>query len=188
MSRKDRCPDGHPLRIGWGEVSGLVRVKPFAFALKIEFACYKFSAALISAGIRWWTHSLYSHTAIVVDGVVYEAVGRGFVAASNLAENHDPGTFVDLFEYARPLDTDQAASFVDELKRMVGMKYDSAGIASFVTGGVIPENPCRVFCSEAAQRAAIVARAPLQHLKAASMFPRDVAMSLALRFTKTVQL
>ena len=157
--------------------------------MNIRFACYKFSPATISGLISWWTHSLYSHVAIIVDGVVYEAIDAGFVRAATLGENHDPGTIVDIFEFVEPYASrlDRAA-FVASLERTVGQPYDFAGIASFVTGGRIPQSPCRVFCSEAAQAACLAGGVPLQNLSAASMMPSHVAMSLALKHAGTVTL
>jgi len=161
--------------------------------VKIQFACYKFSPHQISKLISWATHSLYSHVAIGVChfdgtlGAVYEAVDAGFVKASSYEENHSPGTMVDLFEYddRYPVDT---AAVIAELESMVGMRYDFAGIASFVTGNRIPQSPCRVFCSEAAQRASIAGGVPLQHLAAHNMMPSHCAMSLALKFKRTITL
>lgn len=160
--------------------------------MKLLFACYKFSPAAVSAGIRWWSHSLYSHVAIaavsdagVVLGV-YEAVEAGFVRAESLLQNHPSGIAVDLFEYCTP-PPDVGAGFA-QLEALVGQRYDYSGIASFITGGAIPENPCRVFCSEAAALCAQAARAPLQNLNPSSMLPRDVAMSLALRWKETITL
>jgi hypothetical protein len=160
--------------------------------MKIVFACYKFSPATISGLIGWWTHSLYSHVAICVSGddgigAVYEAIDTGFVKAKTLGENHDAGTFVDLFEYGDKYPVDTAA-VIAELESMVGMRYDFAGIASFLTGNRIPPNPCAVQCSNAAQRASIAGGVPLQNLAAHNMMPSHVAMSLALEFKQTVQI
>jgi len=161
--------------------------------VKIQFACYKFSPSQVSGLISWWSHSLYSHVAVGVChydgtlGAVYEAVESGFVKAASWGENHSPGTFVDLFEYddRYPVDT---AAVIAELESMVGMRYDFEGIASFVTGNRIPQSPCRVFCSEAAQRASTAGGVPLQYLAAHNMMPSHVAMSLALEFKQTIQL
>lgn len=152
---------------------------------RIRFACYKFSPATISGLISWWTHSLYSHVAIVVDAVVYEAVDAGFVKAKTLGENHAKGTLVDIFEYAVPPEDWQAKRGIAVLEGLVGQKYDFAGIASFVTGGRIPESPCRVFCSEAAALCANAMNKPMQYLPPSSMMPSHVAMSLALQFVET---
>ena len=162
-------------------------------SMRIQHACYKFSPATISGLISWWTHSLYSHCAIVVrDDAgaiigVYEAIDSGYVKAASLAENHDAGTLVDLFDYDERFPVD-AAAVLAECESMVGMKYDFAGIASFVTGGAIPQSPCRVFCSEANQRASMAGNVPLQNIPAASMHPAHVAMSLALKFTETIKI
>lgn len=156
--------------------------------MKIQFACFKFGPAAISGLISWWTHSLYSHVAIVVDGVVYEAVDAGFVKAKTLAENHEAGTIVDIFEFD-PAPTDfQIGEGVRVLEGLVGQAYDFAGIASFVTGGQIPESPCRVFCSEAAALCANAMGKPLQFVNPSSMMPSHVGMSLALKHVETIQL
>ena len=155
---------------------------------RIRFACYKFSPATISGLISWWTHSLYSHVAIIADGVVYEAIDAGFVRAITIGENHAKGTLVDIFEYAVPPADWQVNRGIQALEDLVGQKYDFAGIASFVTGGRIPESPCRVFCSEAAAIAANAMNKPLQNIAPSSMMPSHVAMSLALKFTETITL
>lgn len=163
--------------------------------MKIQFAHYKFAPAAISAGIRWWSHSLYSHVAIVVLNDageivwVYEAIASGFVRAKTLAENHhEVGLTVDLFEYLTPPTAEQVAKMVEYLESIVGWKYDVAGIASFVTGNLIPENPCRVFCSEVAGEMSLRCGIPLQNVKASNLMPRDTAMSLATKFVRSIDL
>lgn len=161
--------------------------------MKIQFACFKFGAGVVPSGIRWFGHSLYSHVAILVintDGTLnacYEAIAKGFVKAKALHENHDTGVFVDLFEYDDRFPVDTAA-VINSLESMVGQKYDYAGIASFVTGGHIPESPCRVFCSEAAQIASTEGGVPLQNIPASSVMPAHVAMSPVIRWVQTVVL
>ena len=165
--------------------------------VKIRFACYKFAPSLVSAGIRWWSHSLYSHVAIIVEQegqfpALFEALEQGFVKSQmqdlgRLLKLHhaEPGVVVDLFDYVAPPDAAIVAHILD---RTVGQKYDYAGIASFVTGGAIPENPARVFCSEIAGEASRLGGAPLQNCPSKNLMPRDVAMSLALSYTESIEL
>lgn len=167
--------------------------------VRIRFACYKFAPSVVSAGIRWWSHSLYSHVAIIVERegqqtALYEALSQGFVKSEMwdlgklLALHHrEPGIVVDIFDY---LDTSKLDSAVvlNLLDRTVGQKYDYAGIASFVTGGAIPENPERVFCSEIAGSVSREGGVPLQNCPDKNLMPRDIGMSLALDYTESIEL
>lgn len=167
--------------------------------MRIRFACYKFAPTIVSSGIRWWSHSLYSHVAIIAEWenhiLLFEALSEGFVRTGGLdlgkilkAHHAEPGIVVDVFNYAdgsHPRDHADAANY---LEKLVGQKYDFEGIASFVTGAAIPENPTRVFCSEAAAEASRAAGVLLQNCPSKNLMPRDIAMSLALEYAESVNL
>lgn len=164
----------------------------------IQVAGYRRGRGIIPAGIRWWTHSLYSHVAAVVEMPgqyeVWEANPDGFtctrsaVLADALREHHDSGQLVDLKAWAPALGPEQLARGYDYLRSIEGHSYDFGGIAAFLTGRSIRQSPSAEFCSEAVMELSRRMGRPLQNMMSCRAYPDHCMISLALRDERTVKL
>lgn len=98
----------------------------------MRFALYKYGRSPLQRLICWFTRSVYHHVAIqFLDGVVFEAVGRGVVQSESLVQRHEHGVTIDLFEFVKPL----TAAQVTEARRLLEScrdHYDVPGLIGFV--------------------------------------------------------
>lgn len=116
----------------------------------MTFALYR-GRSVISKLIQGFTRSVYSHVAIEVGGRVFEAIGSGFVEASDFMVNHDPGTVVDLFEYRLPLTPAEESIALTTALRLRNTPYDYASVfLNFPLRSPEDGDRKKLFCSEAA--------------------------------------
>jgi len=101
---------------------------------------------VVSTLVRWQTRSIYSHAGIRLrGGSIIESWHRGGVKRNEtLGTVHMPGTVVDLFRVAAPVDWTKALLFAGG---QIGKGYDWRGCARFVTRREPDCNPQRWFCS-----------------------------------------
>lgn len=164
----------------------------------IKVAGYRRGQGIIPAGIRWWTHSLYSHVAAVVElpgqYEVWEANPEGFTCTRSpllldaLREHHSAGQLVDLKTWAPALSQEQLARGYDYLRSIEGHGYDFGGIAAFLTAGAIKQSKRAEFCSEAVMELARRMGRPLQNMPSRRAYPDHCMISLALKDERTIKL
>ena len=101
----------------------------------------------ISAGIRWMTHSRFSHVAIEIDGLIYEAQGGEVRASTGLFVRNTPCA-VKTVEFV----VADIRVFEKFVKSQLGKKYGYRQILSFVLG---QDKRARdtLICSEYAEEA-----------------------------------
>ena len=159
----------------------------------MQFALYR-GRSLISKLIQGFSRSVYSHVAIDFreDGAsVYEAVGRGFVFASDLWVNHDEGTVVDIFEYRKPLTQIETDAAITTASALVGRPYDYASVfLNFPLRLDRDGDTKRLFCSEAALAIswAMGEDRLLQRMLPWKATPDHIAISPLLKWKGTITL
>lgn len=90
------------------------------------------------------TGGKYRHVEIVFsDGVWYGAVAKGLRFTDDISGNKDKWHFV-LLDVS--LEQEAAIRFACEMKE--GQKYDYSGILSFVSFGLVKQDPRAYYCSE----------------------------------------
>jgi uncharacterized protein YycO len=90
---------------------------------------YKNQNGLISSAIRWQTRGIYSHSAIIVDGVLYEA--SEFKGVHNkIADKRNDRYFDD---YQIILSEQQEEDLIRFLDRQLGKPYDYTMVLRFIT-------------------------------------------------------
>jgi uncharacterized protein YycO len=90
---------------------------------------YKNQNGLISSAIRWQTRGIYSHSAIIVDGVLYEA--SEFKGVHNkIAEKRNDRYFDDYQIVLTEKQEEDIAKFLD---RQLGKPYDYTMVLRFIT-------------------------------------------------------
>lgn len=144
--------------------------------------------SLVSRLIRWQTWSDYSHAALLLpDGSVIEAWHKGGVQRhAHLGEVHTPGTQVDLFRVAAPVEWDAALMSATE---HLDKGYAFSNIARFLLRlGAMDgcRHPERLICSQLVHLIVEDGGVRLLHRICASrVSPRDLSISPLLRFVRT---
>ncbi len=153
----------------------------------MRFALYQ-GTGFVSAGIRLFTRSVYSHVAIAFDdGMLFEAVGDGFKRSKSYLHRHKPGLLIDLFEYATPLTDDEYAKARAFCERIENAPYDYGSVlAGFPLRTNEDSNRDKWFCSEAALAASIAAGRPLLHMPPWKCSPDHISISPLLKWTNTI--
>lgn len=127
-----------------------------------------------AALIRWFTRSKYAHVSIVFsDGEVYEAVpGKGVIKGKlKSVDGVTPFTYV-----TGTVPDIQAARRYCEAE--LGTGYDYWGCICFVLGIKQRRSKSRLFCSEYAGTASLVAGVPLQErVEAFKLNPDNLSWS-----------
>ena len=165
----------------------------------ISICGYRRGKGVVSGGIRWFSHSLYSHVSILVEHAVtefenWEAVERGFVCVKGssrrfvLGMNHDAGQLVDIKTWTPPLTVTQKLAGYNYLKEIEDWPYDFNGIMNFLTGGTVKQRAMAMFCSEAAQQMSLKMGRTLQNAPAYLIDPGMCMMSLALTDVETIEI
>lgn len=145
----------------------------------------------VSSLIQWWTRSVYSHVAIVLDtGTTYEALPSGFVRAPNLAANNH-GSTIDLLAYKTPLTQAEEATARRALESMVGKLYDYHMLLAFPlrTSWEPPASRRKLFCSEAAYLVSLAlgpSRILLERTLPWKVTPDMINLSPLLKWEKTL--
>lgn len=152
------------------------------------FAFYQ-SKGLISRLIQWFTRSRYSHVAIIFDdGIVFEAVERGFVRAKNPSENHGPGIVVDIFGYIEKPTAEQitrARAFCESIE---GRKYDYLTVLLGFPFRVARDLDAeKEFCSEATLEATRRAGKPLLRKLPFRTSPDDLSQSPLIEWYSSIK-
>lgn len=160
--------------------------------IKIGIAQYQ-GIGPLSRGIRLFTRSQWSHTAIVIWPSVpymdkfqlFEAWGfngvvrvNGYALPTVLSANHHPGTLVDIFtmEVIRR----DGQRMLEFLNSQVGKKYDWSLIVKFLIRKPATENG-RWICSELAGEAFKTAGSPLQRMHPWKMAPEHCGISTIVK-------
>lgn len=139
---------------------------------------------LVSTLVRWQTRSVYSHAGLYLpDGSTIESWHRGGVARNEwLGAVHTPGTVVDLFRVAAPVEWDAALVFA---AAQIGKGYDFRGCARFLTRRGPDCHPARWFCSSLVFAAVEQGGVKLlQRICPSAVAPQHLALSPLLRFVR----
>lgn len=116
----------------------------------VKFHAYK-GTSLMSRLIKFRTLGEYSHIAIEIEGIVYEAWTsdgcNGVVMSTNPLFYHKDGTQFDTFIV--PMHDTNYDKWKEFIKLQVGKKYDWRAIFNFVINWD-KSNPDKWFCSELA--------------------------------------
>lgn len=155
----------------------------------MKFALYQ-GTGFISAGIRLFTRSRYSHVALQFhDGIVFEAVADGFKRSASLGARHKSGLLVDIFEYAAPLTPTELARARQFCESIEGAPYDYGSVLKgFPLREPGDSDRTKWFCSEAALAASIAAGRPLLIMPPWKCTPDHISISPLLRWTQTLKL
>lgn len=150
-----------------------------------------FPSGAIGQAITGVTGGFASHVAIQFsDGIVFEAVDRGFVRAKTLVENHEPGQFVALYRFAAevPQQREQLArKFCETIE---GKPYGYETLITFPFHRAIDPERNAWICSEAIGMAAWAMGDDwrLQRCMPHLISPRDICISPLLREHRVITL
>lgn len=90
---------------------------------------YKNQDSWISRAIRWQTRGIYSHAAIAIDGIIYEA--REFKGVQQRAAEKYDGRYFD--DYRVNITLEQELEMEKFLRRQLGKGYDYTMVLRFIT-------------------------------------------------------
>lgn len=120
-----------------------------SFRPNVPYVALFCGTSLISRMIRWHTRGLWSHAAVVIDGVVYEArEGRG-VIKRRWGTSGYPDKAWTLRTPVEALSLEQVEAMKNWLDAQMGSPYDYRQVFRFVTRlGFHPSTAGKWFCSE----------------------------------------
>ena len=150
-----------------------------------------FPSSALGEAITGVTGGFASHVALQFsDGVVFEAVERGFVRAASLVENHGPGGTVALyrFDFQPTAEQEQLArKFCESIE---GKPYGYETLLSFPLHPALDPERDEWICSEAIALACwcLGDTFRLQRCHAHQISPRDICISPLLRVHRTITL
>ena len=150
-----------------------------------------FPSSAIGQAITGVTGGFASHVALQFsDGVVFEAVDRGFVRAASLVENHEPGTMVALYRYKETITPEMEARARKFCESIEGKDYGYKTLLGFPLHPELDPERDKWICSEALAMAcwAIGDDWRLQRCAAHQIAPRDICISPLLRVYRTIKL
>lgn len=150
-----------------------------------------FPSGVIGEAITGVTGGFASHVALQFsDGVVFEAVPRGFVRAKSLVENHSPGRIVMLYRFAAEVPSAREALARKFCETIEGKPYGFETLATFPFHRAVDPERNAWICSEAVAVAcwAMGDDWRLQRCAAHLIAPRDITISPLLRVHRTLTL
>jgi hypothetical protein len=119
--------------------------------MDITLAFYKDNSHLFNRLASWWTRGPYSHVELILSIDKKTMIGESFSssyrdggARIKTIDFIDPKKW-DLVEIVVPIGGQEIRSNIEKL---IGMKYDVAGLFGFFIGPILREDTGKVFCSE----------------------------------------
>ena len=136
---------------------------------------------IISGGIKWWTHSQFSHVAVVTDvterPVIIEATWP-VVREVLLSDSMDGDKYIVMTPKV-PLTQIEADNLIAFLRTKIGKHYDALGLFSFVIHADI-SNKSWFWCSEFVEEGFASINRPILRLAANWTTPQDLYQSLEI--------